>query len=196
MIEDQREMDNFPARFGRDVTGGQLATTAEYALNIFNLQQNQRLEIHRLKQQVGQLQAANTALVEQVEAAQDQNANLQIAMAELNHQLQHILINDGINMQLEVNAVEEEEEPTEIQGESGIASGFIDEPRHVDGARVVPANELSDEESSVNQPVPVAPAAHDLIIPRRCMLRLPRQHTAMVFRPTMCLLFIHCLGSS
>ena len=68
-------------------------------------------------------------------------------------------------MQLEVNAVEEEEEePTEIQGESGIASRFIDEPRHVDGARVVPANELSDEESSVNQPVPVAPAAHDLMI--------------------------------
>ena len=86
-------------------------------------------------------------------------------MAELDNQLHHILINDGINMQLEVNTVEEEEEePTEIQGESGIASGFIDEPRHVDGARVVPANELSDEESSVNQPVPVAPAAHDLMI--------------------------------
>src|SRR6266498_1553877 len=162
MIEDQREMDNFPARFGRDVTGGQLATTAEYALNIFNLQQDQRLEIHRLKQQVGQLQAANTALAEQVEAAQDQNANLQIAMAELDNQLHHIVINDGINMQLEVNAVEEEEEPTEIQGESGIASGFIDEPRHVDGVRVIPANELSDVESSVNQPYPAAPAAHDL----------------------------------
>src|SRR5438128_6663897 len=86
-------------------------------------------------------------------------------MAELDHQLQHILINDGINMQLEVNAVEEEEEePTKIQGETGIASGFIDEPRHIDGARVVPANELFDEESSVNQPVPVAPAAHDLMI--------------------------------
>ena len=84
MIEDQREMDNFPARFGRDVIGGQLATTAEYTLNIFKLQQNQRLEIHHLKQQVGQLQAANTALAEQVEAAQDQNANLQIEMAELN----------------------------------------------------------------------------------------------------------------
>src|SRR6266542_1157765 len=88
MIEDQREMDNFLARFGRDVTGGQLATTIEYALNIFNLQQGQRLEIHRLKQQVGQLQAANTALKEQVEAVQDQNANLQIAIAELDHQLQ------------------------------------------------------------------------------------------------------------
>ena len=123
------------------------------------------MEIHRLKQQVGQLQAANTALTKQVEAAQDQNANLQIAMAELDNQLHHILINDGINMQLEVNAVEEEEEePTEIQGESGIASGFIDEPRHVDGARVVPANELSDEGSSVNQPVHVAPAAHNLIL--------------------------------
>src|SRR6266498_739443 len=67
-------------------------------------------------------------------------------------------------MQLEVNAVEEEEEPTEIQGESSIASGFIDEPRHVDGARVIPVNELSDKESSVNQPVPAAPAAHDLMV--------------------------------
>src|SRR5438105_2356050 len=85
-------------------------------------------------------------------------------MAELDNQLHHTLINDGINMQLEVNVVEEEEEPTEIQGESGITSGFIDEPGHVDGARVVPANELSDEESSVNQPVPVAPAAHNLMI--------------------------------
>src|SRR5438105_6773300 len=150
---------------GRSVTEAQLATTADYALNLFSLQQVQRLEIHRLKQQVGQLQAASTALIEQVGAAQDQNADLQIAMAELNHQLQHILLNDGINMQLEVNAVEEEEEePTEIQGESGITSEFIDEPRHVDGARVVPANELSDEESSVNQPVPVAPAARDLMI--------------------------------
>src|SRR5438132_1386309 len=127
--------------FERSVTEAQLDTTADYTLNLFNLQQVHRLEIHRLKQQVGHLQAANTALTEQVEAAQDQNADLQIAMAELNHQLQHILLNDGINMQLEVNAVEEEEEePTEIQGESGIASGFIDEPRYVDGARVVPAN--------------------------------------------------------
>src|SRR5438105_1010521 len=135
---------------GRSVTEAQLATTVDYVLNLFNLQQVQRLEIHRLKQQVGQLQAANTELTEQVEAAQDQNANLQIAMAELDNQLHHILINDGINMQLEVNAVEEEEEPTEIQGESGIASGFIDEPRHVDGAHAVLANELSDEESLVN----------------------------------------------
>ena len=75
-----------------------------------------------------------------------------------------MLLNDGINMQLEVNIVEEEEEPSEVQGESGVASGFIDEPGHVDRAHVVPANELSDAESSVNQPVPVAPAAHDLIV--------------------------------
>src|SRR5204863_2089202 len=68
--------------------------------------------------------------------------------------------------QLGINAVEEEEEeePTEIQGESGIASGFIDEPRHVDGAHVIPANELSDAESSVNQPIPATPAAHDLMV--------------------------------
>src|SRR5438105_1682804 len=56
---------------GRSVTEAQLATTADYTLNLFNLQQNQRLEIHRLKQQAGQLQVANTALAEQVEAAQD-----------------------------------------------------------------------------------------------------------------------------
>ena len=73
--------------FGRSVTEAQLATTVDYALNLFNLQQVQRLEVHRLKHQVGQLQAANTALIEQVGAAQDQNADLQIAMAELNHQL-------------------------------------------------------------------------------------------------------------
>src|SRR5438128_12689354 len=75
-----------------------------------------------------------------------------------------MLLNDGINLQLEVNAMEEEEEPTEIQGESGIASGFIDELGHVDGAHMIPANELSDAESSVNQPIPAAPAAHDLIV--------------------------------
>ena len=55
-----------------------------------------------------------------------------------------------------VNAVEEEEEPSEVQGESGVASRFIDEPGHVDGAHVLPADELSDAESSVNQPVPAA----------------------------------------
>ena len=151
--------------FGRSVTEAQLATTADYALNLFNLQQVQRLEIHRLKQQVGQLQAANIALTEQVGAVQDQNADLQITVAELNNQLQDILINDGINMQLEVNAVEEEEEePMEIQGESGVTSGFLDEPTHVVGAQVIPAHELSDEESFVNQPISAIPAAHDLIV--------------------------------
>src|SRR5438128_2854976 len=75
-----------------------------------------------------------------------------------------MLLNDGINMQLEVNTVEEEEKPSEVQGESGVPSGFIDEPGHVDGAHMVPADELSNIESSVNQPVPAAPAAHDLIV--------------------------------
>ena len=75
-----------------------------------------------------------------------------------------MLLNDGINMQLEVNAMEEEEEPMEIQGESDVTSGFIDEPGHVDGAHVTPTNELSDVESSVNQPIPATPAAHDLIV--------------------------------
>src|SRR5438034_2231416 len=164
MLEYQREVDGNQAWYGRDVTGGQLATTAEYALNVFNLQQHQKLEIQCLKHQVGQLQAANTALTEQMEAVQDHNADLQNMVAELDNQLQQMLLNDGINLQLEVNAEEEEEEPTEIQGESGIASRFIDEPGHVDGAHVIPANELSDAESSVNQPVPAAPAAHDLMI--------------------------------
>ena len=76
MIEFQREVDGIQAQYGRNVTGGQLATTVEYALNIFNLQQDQRLEIYRLKQRVGQLQAANAELIEQVEAVQDQNADL------------------------------------------------------------------------------------------------------------------------
>src|SRR5436190_13967090 len=71
-------------------------------------------------------------------------------------------------MQIHVNEIEPEEEleeePTEIQGESGVASGFIDEPGYVDGAQVIPAHELSDEESSVNQPVPTVPAAHDLLV--------------------------------
>ena len=75
------------------MTEAQLATTADYTLNLFNLQQVQRLEVHRLKQQVGQLQVANTALTEQVEATQDQNADLQITVAELTNQLQHMLIN-------------------------------------------------------------------------------------------------------
>src|SRR5438105_13920797 len=99
-----------------------------------------------------------------MEVVQDQNADLQNTVVELSNQLQQMLLNDGINMQLEVNAEEEEEEPTEIQEESGVAFGFIDEPRHVDGAHMIPANELSDAESSVNQPIPAAPAAHDLIV--------------------------------
>ena len=99
-----------------------------------------------------------------MEAVQDQNADLQNTVAELDNQLQQMLINDNINLQLEDNAVEEEEEPTEIQGEFGVASGFLDEPRHVEGAQVIPAHELSDEESSMNQPIPAIPAAHDLIV--------------------------------
>src|SRR6266508_4491738 len=100
-----------------------------------------------------------------MEAVQEQNADLQNTVAELDNQLHQLLINDNINMQLEVNAMEEEEEePTEIQGEPGLASGFIDEPGHVDGAHVVPADELSDAESSVNQPVHTVLAAHDLIV--------------------------------
>src|SRR6266508_3027944 len=163
MLEHQEHIAANPARFGRNVTGEQLATTAEYALNVFNLQIHQKLEMQHLKLQVGQLRAANTTLAEQVESTQDQNADLQITVAELNNQLQHMLVNDGINMQLEVNDMEEEEiEPTEIQGESGVASGFLDEPRHVEGAQMIPAHELSDEEISVNQPIPAIPAAHDL----------------------------------
>src|SRR5436190_13117242 len=41
--------------FGWSVTEAQLATMADYAINLFNLQQVQRLEIHCLKQQVGHL---------------------------------------------------------------------------------------------------------------------------------------------
>ena len=114
---------------------------------------------------MGQLRAANTALAGQMEAVQNQNLDLQMTVAELDNQLQQMLINDNINQQLEVNAIEEEEpeeEPPEIQGQSGIASGFIDEPGYIDGAHVVPTDELSDEESSVNQPVPAVPVAHDL----------------------------------
>ena len=69
-------------------------------------------------------------------------------------------------MQLEVNAVEEEEEeePTLIQGVSGIVSGTINEPGHVDGAYVIPAYELSDTGSSVNQPIPVAPTGYEMML--------------------------------
>ena len=71
-------------------------------------------------------------------------------------------------MHIHVNEVEpeeeEEEEPTEIQGESGIVSGFFNEPEHVDGAYIAPVDELSDTESSVNQPPPAAPEARDLMV--------------------------------
>src|SRR6266540_3669686 len=162
MLEYQAEIAAHPARFGRDITGAQLALTAEYALNVFNLQLHQKLEIHYLKHKVGQLQNANATFTEELGAMQEQNADLQIAVVELENQLQQMLLNDGINQQIGVNA--EEEEPSEVQGESGVASGFIDEPGHVDGAHVVQAEELSNAESSVNQPVPAAPAAHDLIV--------------------------------
>ena len=38
MLEHQEHIAAHLARYGRDITGAQLATTAEYALNIFNLQ--------------------------------------------------------------------------------------------------------------------------------------------------------------
>src|SRR5437868_10090535 len=100
MQEYQAEIAAHPARFGRDITGAQLALTAEYALNVFNLQLHQKLEIHYLKHKVGQLQAANTALTEQMEVIQDQNADLQNTVAELDNQLQPMLLNDGINQQI------------------------------------------------------------------------------------------------
>ena len=103
---------------------------------------------------MGQLQNTNATLTEELGAVQGQNADLQIAVAELDNQLQQLLLNDGINQQIGANA--EEEEPSEVQGESGVASGFIGEPGHVDGVHVMPAEELSDAESSVNQPVPAA----------------------------------------
>src|SRR5438034_9818758 len=117
MMEVQEEIDHFPARFGRDITGGQLAATAEYALNVFNLQHRQKLELQRLKHQVGQLQAANTALTEQMEVVQDQNVDLQNTVAELDNQLQQMLLNDGITMRLEANAREGDAEAMEIRGE-------------------------------------------------------------------------------
>src|SRR5438128_5939546 len=153
--------------YGRSLAERQLVTTAEYALNLYNLQYDQKLELHHLQQQVGHLQAENANLVGQVQAAEVQNEELQHEVNQLDHQLQHILLNDGINMQIHVNEVEpeeEDEEPTEIQGESGIASRFVDEPEHVDGAYVAPVDGLSDTESSVNQPPPTAPEARDLMI--------------------------------
>src|SRR5438105_3599924 len=110
----------------RSVTEAQLATTVDYALNLFNLQQVQKLEVQRLKHLVGQLRATNTALAAQMEAVQDQNMDLQITVAELNNQHQQMMINDGINLQIGANAEEEEEEPTKIQAESGVAFGFLD----------------------------------------------------------------------
>jgi len=100
-----------------------------------------------------------------VQAAEVQNEELQLEVNQLDHQLQHILLNGGVNMQIHVNEEEEEEEePTEIQGESGIASGFVDEPEHIDGAYVAPVDGLSDTESSVNQPPPATPEARDLMV--------------------------------
>src|SRR6266508_433421 len=107
MLEYQREVDGNQARYRRNVTEGQLATTAEYALNVFNLQQHTKLEIQHLKHRVGQLQATNADLTEQMEAVQDQNADLQNTVAELDNQLQQILLSDEINLQLEINADEE-----------------------------------------------------------------------------------------
>ena len=154
--------------YGRSLAERQLVTTAEYALNLYNLQYDQKLELQHLQQQVGHLQAENANLVEQVQAAEVQNEELQLEVNQLDHQLQHILLNDGANIQIHVNAEEEEEEeeeePTEIQGESGIVSGFADEPEHVDGAYVAPVDGLSDTESSVNQPPPAAPEARDLMV--------------------------------
>src|SRR6266542_3974313 len=97
MLEDQAEIAAHPARFGRDITGAQLALTAGYALNVFNLQLHQKLEIHYLKHKVGQLQNANATLTEELGAVQEQNADLQIAVAELDNQLHQLILNDGIN---------------------------------------------------------------------------------------------------
>src|SRR6266542_1859944 len=131
MLEHQEHIAAHPARYGRYITGEQLATTAKYALNVFNLQIREKLEIQRLKHQVGQLRAANTALAGQMEAVQNQNLDLQMTVAELDNQLQQMLINDNINLQLEVNAIEEEEleeEPSEIQGQSGLLLGSLTNP--------------------------------------------------------------------
>src|SRR5438876_8744096 len=127
MLEYQAEIAAHPARFGRDITGAQLALTAEYALNVFNLQLHQKLEIQYLKHKVGLLQNANATLTEELGAVQGQNADLQVAVSELDNQLQQLLLNDGINQQIAANAEEEEPdvEPSEVQGESGVACRFI-----------------------------------------------------------------------
>src|SRR5438128_147691 len=117
-----------------------------------------------MRQQMGQLRAENAQLVEQVENVEAQNEDLQETVDELGLQLQQFQLNQGNNMPIEENTEEEEEEPISIQGIFGIASGPINEPEHVDGAYVIPANELSDAGSSVNQPIPVAPVAYDMML--------------------------------
>ncbi len=47
---------------------------------------------------------------------------------------------------------------------SGIISGTINELEHVDGAYVIPAYELSDTGSLMNQPIPAAPTAYDMML--------------------------------
>src|SRR5207244_11871900 len=83
-------------------------TTAAYALNLYNLQYDQKLELQHLQQQVEHLQAENANLVEQVQAAEVQNEELQLGVNQLDHQLQHILLNDGANIQIHENAEEQE----------------------------------------------------------------------------------------
>src|SRR5438105_15729934 len=90
MQEYQAEIAAHPARFGRDITGAQLALTAEYALNVFNLQLHQKLEIQYLKHKVGQMQNANATLTEELGTVQGKNADLQVAVAELEYQIQQL----------------------------------------------------------------------------------------------------------
>src|SRR6266508_3914450 len=106
MIDYEREISDY----GRSITGGQLATTAEYALYTYNLQYDQRQELRQMRQQMGQLRAENAQLVEQIENAEAQNEDLQETVDELGLQLQQFQLNQGNNMPVEVNAVEVEEE--------------------------------------------------------------------------------------
>src|SRR6266540_2598251 len=105
---------------------------AEYALYAYNLQYDQRQELRQMRQQMGLLRADNAQLVEQVENVEAQNEDLQETVDELGLQLQQFQLNQGNNVPLKENPVEEEEEeePTEIQGDSSIASGPINEPAH------------------------------------------------------------------
>ena len=73
--------------YGRSVAERQLVTTAEYALNLYNLQYDQKLELQHLQQQIGHLQAENANLVGQVQAAEVQNEELQHEVNQLDHQL-------------------------------------------------------------------------------------------------------------